>query len=991
MEYPVHLSADGTLAGLGDALQGMPALRRIWEGHVAVPLFGCPEIRIATRDDAPACIDFLYLLAMASATQRLATWWQTDGLALLSAMLGLLAPRFELHVQQATAKGERQPLPLLRTTRGNSRRQETLNIQIAAAETRRAGGHGGTAQRLLSRQVHVAVSRRLPYVHVEQHMAATQAAFQGQRHLCCAWDPSLHSGEDTLVMVVYAPALGRAAYAPIQVCARPPEAALHTGETLDHVRRGKRLERLAAFTELVGVDHSLTEGFGVGLQMSAPWSGSVLRPLCAGEVREPMPAGGFCVRDTESGSQRAEIPPGAARWPGITHWVDQGSVGAAGLNFCMHRLGYHMVMLPDPNHRVWNDIKGATQRCAGFYWKTIVQMTLVFNLNYGPYGKGRWFHDKRAFFEEWLSTVTEADAHFLRYAPQIAEDVGLPPPVTAEDRQRVLAAVKHMQSFRIKGPLVKMMRWFSWFESAAFYSRELHAVRMILEAYMHSRGADESEAEEPAGAMIGPGAVTGQEEGHSKAAAQEELRALKAKQGSWRTAAQCITSESVWRMRCLQTAVKPLWRQTAWRTQHVRTPEQALTYEVGMSRGAWQADVVEVVTASLHDGPTLRELGLTQSNRQRQREIHLDLLLWLARLRADSLVQHSEEPPRSLAAILSADPAERLQARERHLREWRLLLRAEEMHNAGSLGRHSPLERVGWRHNRWIRLIHALLESGATEDAEYQVRCMFTGFGDSKVIEDIHQHIRDVDRGQRHQSTKSIRRMCAVLESGVLRSRGIPEVGVTDAAVAQAPRWATPVGAVQRRLVMREHSKRVPQEWAALLCERTWHSPAASALAGDTAAWRWIVHCLDPAERGDRLAEGWLTSLLQFKDVILEPGLGLAWLVLVPSSWAVLAWRLERVESTGAEAVWTFASAGDAAPLRWKSVDSRSLEDWVVLPTEVCHGQEVEVAEPWRHRLLLRTKGPAEAIVARALAKGPSPTATPIPTPTPLPYSYSDP
>ena len=131
-----------------------------------------------------------------------------------------------------------------------------------------------------------------------------------------------------------------------------------------------------------------------------------------------------------------------------------------------------------------------------------------------------------------------------------------------------------------------------------------------------------------------------------------------------------------------------------------------------------------------------------------------DFVLWLAKSRAESLLHHSEEPPRCLAMLLHADPAVAGAAQERTVREWRALLRAEALQRDGSWAeRTSPLRHVMWRHNRWLRLVHCLVEAGDVDSARRHIVHMFQGFGDSKVIEDIHQHLRDLDRAQRHKTT----------------------------------------------------------------------------------------------------------------------------------------------------------------------------------------------------------------------------------------------
>ena len=369
-------------------------------------------------------------------------------------------------------------------------------------------------------------------------------------------------------MVAYAPEKGLAAYAPLQICHQPAEHTLDIDSFVDYLTRGKRLERKAAFTELLALDHSLVRGFGCSLASTAPWTESCLRPLSPGEQRVKR-ADGFVTIVLPDGTERPEIPPGNELWPGVVHWVDQGSVGASALNFCINALGYHMVMFPDPNHRVWNDIKAAAQKSKEYFWKTIVQLTLVFNLNYGPFGKSRWFHDKKAFFEAWAAQATVHDPHFQRYAAHIAEDIGASPPATEAEHQQLLDSVLGMKSFVTKGPLVKMMRWFSWFESAAFYRRELHSIRMILEAFVEAHGTADAEETGPAEGAASAEAPTGPD---TKAIAMDELRQLKAKQGCWRTAIQCINAANVWRMKCLQAAIAPIWCAQTARVTSVRTP-----------------------------------------------------------------------------------------------------------------------------------------------------------------------------------------------------------------------------------------------------------------------------------------------------------------------------------------------------------------------------------------------------------------------------------
>ena len=129
----------------------------------------------------------------------------------------------------------------------------------------------------------------------------------------------------------------------------------------------------------------------------------------------------------------------------------------------------------------------ALQRASRFWWRAVVGFTLVFNLNYGPFGKGHWFQEKKNFADSWFASITISNATFVKYAPAIAADFGLEAPETDADYERLLAMVRtKVASFYTKGPLVKMMRWFAWFVSAFWYAPQLHSIKMLLEAYLLS-------------------------------------------------------------------------------------------------------------------------------------------------------------------------------------------------------------------------------------------------------------------------------------------------------------------------------------------------------------------------------------------------------------------------------------------------------------------------------------------------------------------------
>lgn len=82
-----------------------------------------------------------------------------------------------------------------------------------------------------------------------------------------------------------------------------------------------------------------------------------------------------------------------------------------------------------------------------------------------------------AAMQDMLVDMTEHSALFKKYADKIAQEQGL----DRAEPEHILHSIANMQNFVSKGPLVKLMRWFSWFESATMYAPELHGVKMVFE------------------------------------------------------------------------------------------------------------------------------------------------------------------------------------------------------------------------------------------------------------------------------------------------------------------------------------------------------------------------------------------------------------------------------------------------------------------------------------------------------------------------------
>ena len=76
--------------------------------------------------------------------------------------------------------------------------------------------------------------------------------------------------------------------------------------------------------------------------------------------------------------------------------LDQGSTGSSGVYFAM---GHKQLMVSarwDSFHRGVNDLKLSCQHAlGGLFRRVILLSTYVFNINYGPFGKGAFFDEKK--------------------------------------------------------------------------------------------------------------------------------------------------------------------------------------------------------------------------------------------------------------------------------------------------------------------------------------------------------------------------------------------------------------------------------------------------------------------------------------------------------------------------------------------------------------------------------------------------------------------
>ena len=314
------------------------------------------------------------------------------------------------------------------------------------------------------------------------HYNTVKPVFSQERQLCIAWDPSSYGGKEVLVGAVYSTQLDKAAWLLNQELR--PVMLGDIDETLLPLARQSKLKRVTGYNELRALSASLrTLGLSL-LDFKIP-DGLFARPLAASEFRLQGPDGRWWVHDEVAGTTVPEIPASLRnqldRVPLLVSVSDQGPVNTAALNFLQFGSPVLIDCQLDTFHRAWNDIKLALKRSAYKAWRVVLLLTVVANLPYGPFNSSQFFFRKKAKLEEFLATRTADCDTWHRYVALISKEQRVVEPRTKDGNETMFASLRDMPSFQSKGPLVRLLRWFSFFESMNFLSGQFWATKMVLQ------------------------------------------------------------------------------------------------------------------------------------------------------------------------------------------------------------------------------------------------------------------------------------------------------------------------------------------------------------------------------------------------------------------------------------------------------------------------------------------------------------------------------
>jgi hypothetical protein len=158
---------------------------------------------------------------------------------------------------------------------------------------------------------------------------------------------------------------------------------------------------------------------------------------------------------------------------------DQGTIGSCLLWYLAYQKRVRCLILWDPSHRVWNDIKHACQM--SHLWPHVLLMTAVINHTHGPWNGSAFWEQSRDAAEMYIQRSSEVDPLFLAFLPGILADKGMShraaePGIEKEVFESFLAE----DCWKNRGTKVALARWFGFMKAAAGFDKTWNVRALAL-------------------------------------------------------------------------------------------------------------------------------------------------------------------------------------------------------------------------------------------------------------------------------------------------------------------------------------------------------------------------------------------------------------------------------------------------------------------------------------------------------------------------------
>lgn len=173
-----------------------------------------------------------------------------------------------------------------------------------------------------------------------------------------------------------------------------------------------------------------------------------------------------------------------------------------------------------------------------------------------------------------------------------------------------------------------------------------------------------------------------------------------------------------------------------------------------------------------------------------------------------------------------------------------------------------------------LRLIFQLIHANQLPEALAKLRSILVRLPDSKIVEDIHQKLRNEANANTNRRLLPRELQGLVQTSGVLESRKIPHAARLDKP-AFLRSWKTTPSKFSFQKSLDSGLVKLPPFFAGLMSDKNWRSLSEEAISCSSAAWAWLRAYLDQGLKASncKLQVPWSSSLNTFSFLHFTHGI----------------------------------------------------------------------------------------------------------------------
>ena len=223
-------------------------------------------------------------------------------------------------------------------------------------------------------------------------------------------------------------------------------------------------------------------------------------------------------------------------------------------------------------------------------------------------------------------------------------------------------------------------------------------------------------------------------------------------------------------------------------------------------------------------------------------------------------------PPHSAAPAACDDPRLSQAAVYKLQRHFQYILKLEQMAANGNEDAKFLLKDLSWTQKKCIRLLCLLFERDGwtvfSNAAQRYLRALLYTPWDNKMLEDVHNYLRDLYRQGRANLNSPMSRSNAAIHSKRIEERSITTVHPDR----QYFRMHFREMRSQRiRHMFNPRSFKLPKATAKILDERNWASPNSEGLRTGVAGWFWLEFYFEELTEAMRqrisIRDAWVTKV----------------------------------------------------------------------------------------------------------------------------------